>query len=98
MTIRRPYAQVRDSPTTLKLDVAKGAIDLANLPDLEPVDVWIDLVANRGFGPTKVSRPAGRILLRLTYKSYVDDEDEGRCEALFVTFSHRFLLLLKCIS
>ncbi|GAQ90323.1 hypothetical protein KFL_006270050 [Klebsormidium nitens] len=68
--------QVRDSPTTLKLDVAKGAIDLANLPDLEPVDVWIDLVANQGFGPTKVSRPAGRLLLRLTYKSYVDDEDE----------------------
>jgi hypothetical protein len=68
---------VRDSPTTLKLDVAKGAIDLANLPDLEPMDVWIDLVHNRGIGPTKVSRPAGRLLLRLTYKSYVDDDDEG---------------------
>lgn len=68
---------MRDSPTTLKLDVAKGAIDLANLPDLEPMDVWIDLVHNRGIGPAKVSRPAGRLLLRLTYKSYVDDDDEG---------------------
>jgi hypothetical protein len=60
--------------------VGSGEIDLRTLQDTVPVDRKLTLRSGRGPFP---KRFAGELILRLTYKAYVDDEvEEGLAEEL----------------
>ncbi|MQM04359.1 hypothetical protein Taro_037163 [Colocasia esculenta] len=65
--------QVRDSVGLTDFMVGSGEVELGSLQDTVPTDRVIALRKRWGF-PGKSS--CGEILLRLTYKAYVEDEEE----------------------
>ncbi|KAJ8759648.1 hypothetical protein K2173_009295 [Erythroxylum novogranatense] len=69
--------QVKDSLGFVDLTIGMGEIDLASLQDTVPTDRIV--VLQRGWGLFR-QRSAGEILLRLTYKAYVEDEEDDKAE------------------
>ncbi|KAL9682526.1 hypothetical protein QQ045_014327 [Rhodiola kirilowii] len=69
------FIQVKDSIGLVDLTIGSGEIDLGSLQDTVPTDRAV--VLRRGWGPFRNSS-SGEILLRLTYKAYVEDEDDDK--------------------
>ncbi|KAL6633258.1 hypothetical protein ACP70R_025929 [Stipagrostis hirtigluma subsp. patula] len=67
--------QVKDSIGLTDITIGTGEVELGSLKDTVPTDKIVTLYGGWGlFG----KRMAGEVLLRLTYKAYVEDEeDEG---------------------
>ncbi|KAJ0715292.1 putative C2 domain, synaptotagmin-like mitochondrial-lipid-binding domain, C2 domain superfamily [Helianthus annuus] len=70
--------QVKDSFGFIPLTVGAGEVDLRSLKDTVPTDRVVTLQG--GLGPFNKG-PTGEILLRLTYKAYVEDEEDERIKA-----------------
>ncbi|KAI7735167.1 hypothetical protein M8C21_025144 [Ambrosia artemisiifolia] len=70
--------QVKDSFGFMPLTVGAGEVDLRSLKDTVPTDRIVTLQG--GWGPFNKG-PTGEILLRLTYKAYVEDEEDDRTKA-----------------
>ncbi|XP_076897937.1 synaptotagmin-2-like [Bidens hawaiensis] len=70
--------QVKDSLGFIHLTVGAGEVDLRSLKDTVPTDRVVTLQG--GLGPFNKG-PTGEILLRLTYKAYVEDEEDERIKA-----------------
>lgn len=71
------YIEAKDSLGFTDLTIGAGEVDLVSLEDTVPTDI---IVVLRGWGLLG-PRPVGEILLRLTYKAYVEDEEDERIEA-----------------
>ncbi|XVF85635.1 hypothetical protein PTKIN_Ptkin17bG0132200 [Pterospermum kingtungense] len=65
--------QVKDSFGFTDLAIGAGEVDLGTLQDTVPTDKIVTLEG--GWGVFR-NRSAGEILLRLTYKAYVEDEED----------------------
>ncbi|KAG2701689.1 hypothetical protein I3760_06G056600 [Carya illinoinensis] len=72
------YIQVKDSLGFAELTIGEGEVNLGSLHDTVPTDRIV--VLHGGWGPFRKGS-SGEILLRLTYKAYVEDEDDNRNEA-----------------
>ncbi|GMY17948.1 tricalbin-3-like isoform X1 [Fagus crenata] len=70
--------QVKDSLGFTDLTIGVGEIDLGSLQDTVPTDKIVALQG--GFGLFRKGS-SGEILLRMTYKAYVEDEEDERTEA-----------------
>ncbi|KAJ9554258.1 hypothetical protein OSB04_018303 [Centaurea solstitialis] len=67
--------QVKETLGFLNLTVGAGEVDLGSLEDTVPTDRIVTLQG--GWGPWR-KESAGEILIRLTYKAYVEDEDDEK--------------------
>ncbi|CAN4090423.1 unnamed protein product [Withania somnifera] len=72
------YIEAKDSLGFTDLTIGSGEVDLVSLEDTVPTDIVVVLGGWGLLGP----RPVGEILLRLTYKAYVEDEEDERIEAI----------------
>ncbi|XP_022727165.1 tricalbin-3-like [Durio zibethinus] len=70
--------QVNDSLGFTDLTIGTGEVDLGTLQDTVPTDKIV--VLQGGWGLLR-KRSSGEILLRLTYKSYVEDEEDDTTAA-----------------
>ncbi|KAF3430957.1 hypothetical protein FNV43_RR25687 [Rhamnella rubrinervis] len=70
--------QVKDSLGFADLTIGSGEVDLGSLQDTVPTD---RIVALQGGWGIFRKGSYGEILLRLTYKAYVEDEEDDRAEA-----------------
>ncbi|CAM0942699.1 unnamed protein product [Alopecurus aequalis] len=67
--------QVKDSVGLTDITIGTGEVDLSSLKDTVPTDKIVTLYGGWGL---LGKRSSGEVLLRLTYKAYVEDEeDEG---------------------
>ncbi|CAI9779163.1 unnamed protein product [Fraxinus pennsylvanica] len=71
------YIEVKDSLGFADLTVGTSEVDLGSLKDTVPTD---RIVVLRGGWTLFGKGTAGEILLRLTYKAYVEDEEDERTE------------------
>ncbi|KAK4413631.1 Extended synaptotagmin-2-B [Sesamum alatum] len=71
------YIEVKDSLGFTDLTVGTAEVDLGSLKDTVPAD---RIVVLRGGWSIFGNPSAGEILLRLTYKAYVEDEEDDRSE------------------
>ncbi|XP_009758628.1 tricalbin-1 [Nicotiana tabacum] len=71
------YIEAKDSLGFTDFTIGAGEVDLGSLEDTVPTDI---IVVIRGWGLLG-PRPVGEVLLRLTYKAYVEDEEDERIEA-----------------
>ncbi|KAL0336626.1 UNVERIFIED_CONTAM: Extended synaptotagmin-2-A [Sesamum radiatum] len=71
------YIEVKDSLGFTDLTVGTAEVDLGSLKDTVPAD---RIVVLRGGWTPFGNASAGEILLRLTYKAYVEDEEDDRSE------------------
>nr|GEW11046.1 tricalbin-3 isoform X1 [Tanacetum cinerariifolium] len=71
--------QVKDFLGLADTTVGSGEVDLGSLKDTVPTD---KIVALRGGWGLFRKRYAGEILLRLTYKAYVEDEEDEKVESV----------------
>uniref|UniRef100_A0A2P2J0B9 C2 domain-containing protein n=1 Tax=Rhizophora mucronata TaxID=61149 RepID=A0A2P2J0B9_RHIMU len=71
------YIQVKDSLGFADFTVGTAEVDLGSLQDTVPMD---RIVVLRGSWGLFRQRASGEILLRLTYKAYVEDEDDDKNE------------------
>ncbi|KAJ6357356.1 hypothetical protein OIU78_005251 [Salix suchowensis] len=69
--------QVKDSLGFTGLTIGTGEVDLGSLQDTVPTDKIV--VLQGGWGLFR-NTSSGEILLRLTYKAYVEDEDDDKNE------------------
>uniref|UniRef100_A0A6M2EH32 C2 domain-containing protein n=1 Tax=Populus davidiana TaxID=266767 RepID=A0A6M2EH32_9ROSI len=69
--------QVKDSLGFTGLTIGTGEVDLGSLQDTVPTDKIV--VLQGGWGLFRKAS-SGEILLRLTYKAYVEDEDDDKNE------------------
>ncbi|XP_061976108.1 tricalbin-3 isoform X1 [Populus nigra] len=69
--------QVKDSLGFTGLTIGTGEVDLGSLQDTVPTDKIV--VLRGGWGLFRKAS-SGEILLRLTYKAYVEDEDDDKNE------------------
>ncbi|KDP47006.1 hypothetical protein JCGZ_10733 [Jatropha curcas] len=69
------HIQVKDSLGFTDLTIGTGEVDLGSLRDTVPTDRIV--VLQGGWGLFR-KRSSGEILLRLTYKAYVEDEDDDK--------------------
>ncbi|KAK4371217.1 hypothetical protein RND71_010692 [Anisodus tanguticus] len=76
-TRQKLYVEAKDSLGFTDLSIGSGEVDLGSLEDTVPTDVVVVLRGWGLLGP----RPVGEISLRLTYKAYVEDEEDERIEA-----------------
>ncbi|KAA8532297.1 hypothetical protein F0562_032330 [Nyssa sinensis] len=72
------YIQVKDSLGFTDFTIGTGEVDLGSLKDTVPTDRIV--VLQGGWGLFRKGS-SGEILLRLTYKAYVEDEEDERTEA-----------------
>ncbi|XP_047340924.1 synaptotagmin-2-like [Impatiens glandulifera] len=72
------YIQVKDSLGFTDLTVGTGEVDIASLKDTVPTDRIV--VLRGGWGLFRKGS-SGEILVRLTYKAYVEDEEDEKTEA-----------------
>ncbi|GJZ89725.1 tricalbin-3 isoform X1 [Tanacetum coccineum] len=79
--------QVKDSLGFIHLTVGAGEVDLRSLKDTVPTDRIVTLQG--GWGLLNKGS-AGEILLRLTYKVYVEDEEDEKIEADIDTSDDEF--------
>ncbi|PON55877.1 hypothetical protein TorRG33x02_298270 [Trema orientale] len=70
--------QVKDSLGFADLTIGTGEVDLGSLKDTVPTDRIV--VLQGGWGLFRKGS-SGEILLRLTYKAYVEDEEDDRTES-----------------
>ncbi|WOK94823.1 tricalbin-3 [Canna indica] len=68
------YIQVKDSIGFTDLTVGTGEIELGSLQDTVPTDRIVNL---KGGWNLFRKQSSGELLLRLTYKAYVEDEEDG---------------------
>ncbi|KAK7264145.1 hypothetical protein RJT34_31749 [Clitoria ternatea] len=73
------FIQVKDALGFSDLTIGTGEVDLGSLKDTVPTDRIVMLQGGWG---VLGKRSSGEILLRLTYKAYVEDEEDDRTEAL----------------
>ncbi|PIA35471.1 hypothetical protein AQUCO_03500080v1 [Aquilegia coerulea] len=78
---QRLQIQVKDSLGFTDLTIGTGEVELGSLQDTVPTDRIV--VLRRGWGFFNKAS-SGEILLRLTYKAYVEDEEDDRVEAEFL--------------
>ncbi|KAJ6837805.1 tricalbin-3-like [Iris pallida] len=71
---QRLFIQVKDSLGFTDFTIGTGEIELGALQDTVPTDKIVALQGGWGLFTKKSS---GEILLRLTYKAYVEDEEDG---------------------
>ncbi|XP_068332863.1 synaptotagmin-3-like [Pyrus communis] len=71
------YIEVKDSLGFTDLTIGTGEVDLGSLQDTVPTDRIV--VLQGGWGLFK-NKSAGEILLRLTYKAYVEDEEDDKTQ------------------
>ncbi|KAG8365741.1 hypothetical protein BUALT_Bualt17G0003400 [Buddleja alternifolia] len=71
------FIQVKDSLGFTDLTVGTAEVDLGSLKDTVPSD---RIVVLRGGWSPLGKRSAGEILLRLTYKAYVEDEEDEKSD------------------
>lgn len=71
------FIQVKDSLGFTDLTIGTAEVDLGSLQDTVPTDRIV--VLQGGWGPFRKGS-SGEILLRLTYKAYVEDEEDDRSE------------------
>ncbi|XP_057527190.1 tricalbin-3-like [Amaranthus tricolor] len=76
------YIEVIDSLGFANMTIGTGEIDLATLQDTVPTD---KLVVLTGGWNLLRKRNAGEVVLRLTYKAYVEDEEEEGVKAQVVS-------------
>ncbi|XP_024995202.1 tricalbin-3 isoform X2 [Cynara cardunculus var. scolymus] len=76
---QRLSIQVKDSLGFAETIVGTGEVDLGSLKDTVPTDKIVALQGGWGLFRKK---SAGEILLRLTYKAYVEDEEDEKVEAV----------------
>ncbi|XP_057526683.1 calcium-dependent lipid-binding protein-like [Amaranthus tricolor] len=76
------YIEVVDSLGFANMTIGTGEIDLATLQDTVPTDKVVVLTG--GWNLIR-KRNAGELLLRLTYKAYVEDEEEEGVKAQVVS-------------
>ncbi|KAL1324400.1 hypothetical protein HN51_034563 [Arachis hypogaea] len=69
--------QVKDSLGFADFTIGTGEVDLSSLKDTVPTDRIVTLQGGWGFLGKGSS---GEILLRLTYKAYVEDEEDDKAE------------------
>jgi len=69
--------RIKDSTMTLNPNIGYCQLNLAELQDCVPRTMWVKLKRDGPFGPKKVP---GRVRIALTYKSYVDEEEEDSDE------------------
>nr|KYP68373.1 Extended synaptotagmin-1 [Cajanus cajan] len=67
--------QVKDALGFADLTIGTGEVDLGSLKDTVPTDRIVVLQGGWGF---LGKRSSGEILLRLTYKAYVEDEEDDK--------------------
>ncbi|XP_062112955.1 synaptotagmin-2-like [Humulus lupulus] len=72
------FIQVKDSLGFADLTIGTGEVDLGSLKDTVPTDRIV--VLQGGWGLFRKGS-SGEILLRLTYKAYVEDEEDDRTES-----------------
>ncbi|KAF7827412.1 tricalbin-3 [Senna tora] len=72
---QRLCIQVKDSLGFIDLTIGTGEVDLGSLQDTVPTDRIVILQGGWGFLGKGSS---GEILLRLTYKAYVEDEEDDK--------------------
>nr|GEW52783.1 tricalbin-3 isoform X1 [Tanacetum cinerariifolium] len=82
--------QVKDSLGFIHLTVGAGEVDLRSLKDTVPTDRIVTLQG--GWGLLNKGS-AGEILLRLTYKAYVEDEEDEKIEVDIDASDDEFLEL-----
>ncbi|XP_064946830.1 uncharacterized protein LOC135597576 isoform X3 [Musa acuminata AAA Group] len=75
------YIQVKDSFGFADFTVGTAEVELESLQDTVPAD---RVVALRGGWSLFRNKSSGEVLLRLTYKAYVEDEEDDLLEAEFV--------------
>ncbi|KAF5190380.1 Calcium-dependent lipid-binding (CaLB domain) family protein [Thalictrum thalictroides] len=78
---QRLQIQVKDSLGFTDFTIGTGEVELGSLQDTVPTDRIV--VLRRGWGFFNKGS-SGEILLRLTYKAYVEDEEDDRVEAEFL--------------
>ncbi|EES07809.1 synaptotagmin-2 [Sorghum bicolor] len=72
--------QVKDSIGLTDITIGTGEVELGSLKDTVPTDKIVTLYGGWGlFG----KREAGEVLLRLTYKAYVEDEEDEAVRSEF---------------
>ncbi|TKY67712.1 Extended synaptotagmin-3 [Spatholobus suberectus] len=71
------FVQVKDALGFADLTIGTGEVDLGSLKDTVPTDRIVVLHGGWGF---LGKRSSGEILLRLTYKAYVEDEEDDKTE------------------
>ncbi|KAK7341342.1 hypothetical protein VNO80_24269 [Phaseolus coccineus] len=71
------FIQVKDALGFADLTIGTGEVDLGSLKDTVPTDKIVVLQGGWGF---LGKRSCGEILLRLTYKAYVEDEEDDKTE------------------
>ncbi|KAG6601632.1 Extended synaptotagmin-1, partial [Cucurbita argyrosperma subsp. sororia] len=69
------YIQVKDSLGFADLTIGNAEVDLGSLQDTVPTDRIV--VLGGGWGLFR-NRSSGEILVRLTYKAYVEDEEDDK--------------------
>ncbi|CAI8616775.1 unnamed protein product [Vicia faba] len=69
--------QVKDALGFADLSIGTGEVDLGSLQDTVPTDRIVVLQGGWGF---RGKGSSGEILLRLTYKAYVEDEEDDKTE------------------
>lgn len=72
------YIQVKDSFGFADISIGTGEVDLGSLKDTVPTDRIVEL--RGGWGLFK-NGFTGELLLRLTYKAYVEDEEDDKTMA-----------------
>ncbi|KAF9624021.1 hypothetical protein IFM89_007719 [Coptis chinensis] len=78
---QRLQIQVKDSLGFTGFTIGTGEVELGSLQDTVPTDRIV--VLQGGWGLFRKGS-SGEILLRLTYKAYVEDEEDDRIEAEFM--------------
>lgn len=78
---QRLSIQVKDSFGFADFTIGAGEIELGSLQDTVPTDKIVALRGGWGFFRNQSS---GEILLRLTYKAYVEDEEDDKVKMDFV--------------
>ncbi|CAL4967776.1 unnamed protein product [Urochloa decumbens] len=72
--------QVKDSIGLTDITIGTGEVELGSLKDTVPTDKIVTLYGGWGFFG---KRAAGEVLLRLTYKAYVEDEEDEAVRSEF---------------
>ncbi|KAJ0963916.1 hypothetical protein J5N97_029038 [Dioscorea zingiberensis] len=78
---QRLQIQVKDSFGFTDFTIGTGEVELGSLKDTVPTDKIVSL---HGGWQLFKKQPSGEILLRLTYKAYVEDEEDEVSEMEFV--------------
>ncbi|KAF7087324.1 hypothetical protein CFC21_090523 [Triticum aestivum] len=74
--------QVKDTVGFTDITIGTGEVDLSSLKDTVPTDKIVTLYGGWGFFG---KRSSGEVLLRLTYKAYVEDEEDETVKTEYAT-------------